>query len=137
MSNLVDLTAGVTRRRKEQKEASKLGMSEEELDHLLGEIEKKNASDPKAVINLLQLVMLADQKLQTVEKVNAEKRLRKIAIAPLTGSFSVEKEDVKKKCRELISKWGFLRREQRLKDENPAFGNSFAALMQRAEEMLK
>ena len=55
----------------------------------------------------------------------------------MTGSFSIEKEDVKKKCRELISKWGFLRREQRLKEENPAFGNSFAALMQRAEEMLK
>ena len=138
MSQLVDLTGGVFHARKEKKEVrAKLGMSEEELDHLIGEIENKNAADPKAAINLLQLVLLGDQKLQTIEKIHAEKRIRRISVAPLTGSFSLEKENVKKKCRDLISKWGFLRRQQRLKEENPAFGNSFGSLMQRAEEMLK
>ena len=65
MSNLVDLTRSVAQARKEKKEATrqKLGMSEEELDYLIGEIENKNASDPKATINLLQLVLLGTQKL--------------------------------------------------------------------------
>ena len=138
MSNLVDLTSSVAEARKEKSAArQKYGMSEEELDYLIGEIENKNASDPKATINLLQLVLLGSQKLQTIEKVHAEKRIRRILGTPLTGSFSLEKEDVKRKSRELIAKWGTLRREQRLKEENPAFGNSFSALMRRAEDMLK
>ena len=138
MSNLVDLTQSVAHARRERKqEARKLDMSEEELDHLISEIENKNASDPKAAINILQIVLLGTQKLSTIEKVYAEKRMRRITVAPLTGSFSLEKDEVKKKCRELIAKWGTLRREQRLKEENPAFGNSFSSLMRRAEEMLK
>ena len=104
MSNLVDLTTSVAQARKEKKQNNqrKLGMSEEELDHLIGEIENKNASDPKAALNLLQLILLGNQKLQTIERIHAEKRIRKISVAPLTGSFSLEKENVKKKCRELI-----------------------------------
>ena len=138
MSNLVDLTQSVAQSRRERKEAAKkLDMSDEELDHLISEIESKNATDPRATINILQIVLLGTQKLSTIEKVHAEKRMRRITVAPLQGSFSLEKDEVKKKCRELIAKWGTLRREQRLKEENPAFGNSFASLMRRAEEMLK
>ena len=86
-------------------------MPEEEVEHLIAEIEKKHQTDFKATLNLLQLVLLAEVRLETIERINAEKRVRKIVAAPLMGSFSADKEEVKKRCRELISKWGNIRRE--------------------------
>ena len=80
---------------------------------------------------------MAEIRLETVEKLNVERRLRKIVAAPLMGSFSAEKEEVKKRCRELILKWGNIRREQRLRTDDPNSGNTFAQLMKRAEEMLQ
>ena len=86
-------------------------MPEEEVEHLIAEIEKKHQTDFKATLNLLQLVLLAEVRLETIERINAEKRVRKIVAAPLMGSFSADKEEVKKRCRELISKWCNIRRE--------------------------
>jgi len=51
-SLLVDLTSDENPRKK----PGKVPMSSEDLDHLLGEIEKKQNSDPRAALNLLQIV---------------------------------------------------------------------------------
>jgi hypothetical protein len=46
-----------------------------------------------------------------VERIEAEKRLRKVAGMPLLGmAFFAEREDLKRLCKDLLTRWGAKRR---------------------------
>ena len=46
--------------------------------------------------------------------------MRRLIAVPIKIPFTLDKEEVKKRCRNLISKWGLMRREQKLKQEQAA-----------------
>lgn len=90
-------------------------MSADELLHLICEIEKRQNTDAKACLNLLKLI--AENSTQTIavlDETQAEKRLRRLLTVPIKLPYTMEKEDVKKRCRELIGKWGMMRRMRKL-----------------------
>ena len=86
-------------------------MHAQELSDLLSDVEKKAQTDPKSAKTLLQLIFVSDISITNIEGADAERRLRKLAMIPLQGiSFFKEREEVKKICKELITKWGQKRR---------------------------
>jgi len=56
---------------------------------------------------------------------------------PIKTPVTPDKEDIKKRCRELIAKWGLMRREQKLKLESGAGQTAFSMLMRKADAHLK
>ena len=62
---------------------------------------------------------------------------------PTKIPYTPEKEEVKRRCRELISKWGLLKRQQKMLDERLTTGSAathssaIAQLMKRAEAHLE
>lgn len=113
-------------------------MSKEDLQHLLEEIERRQNSDARACLNLLQLIDNTRQPLPILEETQAEKKIRRLISVPIKIPITQEKQEVKKRCRELISKWGMQRREQKMQEERKQAGStsSLAMLMRRAQESL-
>ena len=64
-SLLVDLTEDYIPRK--QNKPAKVLMSAEDLDHLLGEVEKKQNADARAALNLLQMITGSCQELATLD----------------------------------------------------------------------
>ena len=63
---------------------------------------------------------------------------------PIKLPYTMEKENVKKKCREQISKWGLMRRTQKLREERGIMvgtgttaSSALSQLMRKAEAQLK
>ena len=119
-------------------------MSSEDLVHLITEIEKRQNSDAKACLNLLKMIgESSTQSIEVLDESLAEKRLRRLLAVPIKLPYTMEKEDVKKKCRELISKWGMMRRSQKLRDERSMAGSgsisansALSILMRKAEAQI-
>lgn len=82
-------------------------LSTEELSHLLSEVERTVQQDPRSAKNVLQLITAAEINLIQVDRVDAERRLRKVACTPLHGIAHLsDREEVKRICRDLINTWG-------------------------------
>ena len=92
-------------------------MSADDLLHIIEEIEKKQNTDARAALNLLQIILKSKQSSQVLEKTQADKRVRKLLAVPIKMPYTSEKEDVKKRCRELIQRWGHQRMEEKRREE--------------------
>ena len=66
--------------------------------------------------------------------------MRKLIAVPIKLPYTLEKEEVKKRCRELISTWGLMRRQQKLREDSVGEAGTASALsmlMRKAEAHLK
>jgi hypothetical protein len=60
-------------------------MSKEQLEEYLVDIKLRMRTDPKAVINLLQIITSSSLELAVIESVRAERLLREVSGIPLTS----------------------------------------------------
>ena len=75
--------------------------------------------------------------MKVIEDTQAEKRVRKLIAVPIKLPYTTEKEEVKKRCREIIKKWGLQRRNQQMREDKLVERTKGASSSALAQLMLK